>query len=305
MQTEDRRPIIDTLAPIGRVSALDLPRDRILGEHAGRIIRQLDCLESGKEIINPALELEMQHVSFPVHFLDIETIRTSVPVHRGGRVNGLTLFQFSVHTRQFMRGPLVHHAWLNTETADPNRTFLRALRAVLGDLGTVLIWTEYERQCFHELLNELLTVGPPDADTAWLQALLFGDRMFDQHRLCYDYYQHPLMGGRTSIKAVLPAVWSEDSPVKLMAPYVDFPQDIDPYAALHQAGNVSDGCNAMEAYLALMTADIETRQKVKNGLLKYCHVDTAAMAYVWDYWEWSLLRQRLHDQMAEKTVLLG
>ena len=100
------------------------------------------------------------------------------------------------------------------------------------------------------------------------------------------------MAGRTSIKAVLPAVWSEASPIKSLPPYDEFPADTDPYAALKKAGQVAEGCGAMQAYLDVLSGSVEARDIAKAGLLRYNYVDTLAMCLIVDYWTFRLDEQR-------------
>jgi hypothetical protein len=42
----------------------------------------------------------------------------------------------------------------------------------------------------------------------------------------------------------------------------------------------------MEAYLALQTP--ECREEMAAQLLRYCGIDTLAMVFIWDYWQWRL-----------------
>lgn len=287
VQDENGDPIANRLAREGRVSMHDIPSELIKGEYAARQRMQLEGTATEREIIRPELAEEMAAVDYPMHFLDIETVRSLVPVHRGAQVNELTLFQLSVHSRMSEGGELVHQAWLNTEPSNPSCRFLAALRKAIGDHGTVCVWTRYEEMSFRELVAGLIGCGVEGEDFDWLRNFLVSDRMLDLNALCFEHYFHPLMRGRTSIKSVLPAVWSVDSPVKTRAPYRQFPAE--PYSHLKAAGAVADGCAAMEAYLQLQRQDFQPA--AADQLLRYCEVDTIAMACVWDYWAWRLGQQ--------------
>ena len=291
VKDQDGQPAADRLAKEGRVSLFDIPEEQIEGEYAERQLLQLEGSKSGQEIIGPGLADEMKEAVYPLHFLDIETVRSLVPVHRGSTVAGLTLFQFSVHRSNRPNGELEHLSWLNTDAADPNPRFLSALRAALGDAGTVLIWTKYEENSFHELVSELIGTATEGPDFDWLTRFLSSGRILDMHELCFRHYWHPRMKGRTSIKVVLPAVWSGDSAVKKTPRYAEFTDD--PYTVLKAAGAVSDGCDAMQAYLALQTP--ERREGMAAQLLRYCGVDTLAMVFVWDYWKWCLAGNRVAE----------
>jgi hypothetical protein len=280
----DGHPVADRLAREGRVSMHDIPEDLIAGEYAERQHMQIEGTSIGREIIRPELYDALANATYPMHFLDIEALRSLVPAHQGLKVNDLALFQFSVHSRASDGASLTHVEWLNTEPADPNRRFLAALRAAVGDTGSVCIWTRFEENSFAELLTELIAAGVEDEDFDWLRRFLVSGRLLDLHELCFKYYFHPRMKGRTSIKIVLPAVWSEPSPIKEIAPYNQFA--IDPYTLLKSADAVGDGCAAMEAYLAMQAP--EHHEEMGGQLLRYCGIDTIAMVFIWDYWKWRM-----------------
>ena len=281
-------PVVDRLAREGRASMYDIPVDLIRGEYSDRQLMQLESTASGEEIIHPELAAELDKLVYPLSFLDIEALRTVVPLNRGAKSGGLSVFQLSVHRQAAPGAELTHIEWLNTAKADPNRRFLTALRAALGDVGSVLVWTKFEEDSFRELRDELLRSDDYDDDVRWLDQLLIGNRLVDQNKLCLDHYMHPKMQGRTSIKAVLPAVWSVDSPVKAQTPFNEFPADTDPYAYLKNLGLVADGVAAMATYVAMQSKEGADRENAAHQLLKYCGVDTAAMAIILFYWQWRL-----------------
>jgi len=49
---------------------------------------------------------------------------------------------------------------------------------------------------------------------------------------------------------------------------------------------LKDGGSAMMAYAYLQFTNLpdEQREIYRNGLLRYCELDTLAMAMIWDYW---------------------
>jgi hypothetical protein len=56
----------------------------------------------------------------------------------------------------------------------------------------------------------------------------------------------------------------------------------------------------MEAYLELQRQNF--LPAAAEQLLRYCEVDTIAMAYVWDYWAWRLVQQTREE---EASVVKG
>lgn len=136
IQDLDGQPVANRLAREGRVSLWDIPRELIRGDYAERQLMQLDGTRDGCEIIRPGLSEALSALTYPLHYLDIETLRSWLPSARGMRVNELVLFQFSVHSRVSPQAELTHQGWLNSAPDNPNRRFLSALRAVLGDTGS-------------------------------------------------------------------------------------------------------------------------------------------------------------------------
>jgi hypothetical protein len=160
---------------------------------------------------------------------------------------------------------------------------LAALRAALGDKGSTLVWSGFEEANFRELRDALLREENYDDDVRWLDRLLLSG-LVDQYELCLKSYIHPKMGGKASIKAVLPAVWSEDTPAKRQKPFDAYPQQIDPYSFLKESGCLSDGVGAMVGYVTMLSQTGSEREKTRRDLLRYCAVDTAAEVIIYLHW---------------------
>ena len=72
------------------------------------------------------------------------------------------------------------------------------------------------------------------------------------------------MNGSASIKAVLPALYPDD-------PELDY----------HKLPVVHNGEEASDAFLSLKEKSKEKQEKIRNGLLVYCKLDTFAMVKIW------------------------
>jgi hypothetical protein len=148
--------------------------------------------------------------------------------------------------------------------------------------------------------------------------------MVDMLKMVKDYYYDPAMRGSNSIKVVLPAalnasdyiqkkyskpIYGRNSVIKslnfetgwrwiqkdengaIKSPYKLLPalfDDIDPEEAENFIAdeNLADGGAAMVAFAKMQFTDIsETeREAIKNGLLKYCELDTLAMVMIYEFW---------------------
>ncbi len=288
---EDRKPVADRLAREGKVSLWDIPTDRIEGEHADRQFLQLEGMQTGQVILNDELSAEMAQVTYPLHFLDIETTEAILPPHRGARIGALHIFQLSLHRRAKANAALEHMEWLNTDRAAPNRRFLTALRANVGDHGSVLVYAHHERKSLNALLAGLIDEGHDDGDLRWLRRFLDGPRLVDIHAMVCLHVWYPGMAGRTSLKRLLPAVWAHATAVKRRPPYSQFPADKDPYAVLKAAGQISEGCGAMVAYLEMQSSEGEKREQLIRELREYCGIDTLGMVFCWEALEHELAQR--------------
>ena len=107
------------------------------------------------------------------------------------------------------------------------------------------------------------------------------------------------MGDRTGIKYALAAIWTISESVRRLFPeYLgqDFTGKIlSPYEMLPlfeldgRVVGVRDGTEAMTAYQAMLygleSKSEEQRAEIKELLLRYCELDTAAMVMIWTHWK--------------------
>lgn len=148
--------------------------------------------------------------------------------------------------------------------------------------------------------------------------------MIDLLELVKKHYWHPLMGGSNSLKAVLPAIlnssehikekysqaiygknseirsqhfddgwiWiQEDEQGQVINPYKLLPSlfddlDDDHVEEFLMGERLADGGAAMTAYAMMQfteMSDLE-RDRITEGLLKYCELDTMAMVFLWEGW---------------------
>ena len=73
------------------------------------------------------------------------------------------------------------------------------------------------------------------------------------------------MKGSYSIKYVLPALFPDD-------PELDY----------HNLPVVHNGGEASDAFLSLASLSKEEQEKIREGLLVYCKLDTFAMVKIWE-----------------------
>lgn len=295
------QPLVAELLQQGKASLHDISEDVCgsPGAFRTRRIIQLRHTRSGIEWYGKELAEALESVQYPLHFIDFETSRLALPYHRGMRPYGQVAFQWSCHTLTERWADPIHSEWLNTEEFWPNAEFAHSLRDRIGLNGTVLAWANHERATIKDIIETLHEFDQGDAELEeWGKSVTESGRILDMNKLTVDAFFHPRMGGRSSIKVVLDALWKSDALVRsryetLTGRTAD--PTVDPYSLLppvtingvrHQ---VVEGTGAMRAYQAMMygveRSDEEAKGKWRDLLLQYCQLDTLAMVLIWEYWE--------------------
>ncbi|PWI47371.1 hypothetical protein CEE45_12315 [Candidatus Heimdallarchaeota archaeon B3_Heim] len=276
-----------------------------------------------KEYINAKISERLQKFNYPLHFIDFETTRVALPFNKGRKPYELIAFQFSIHSLK-KDGELNHSAeWINEGTGVfPNYEFVRQLKKSLSqDNGTIFRYSHYENTVLNTIYDQLDKdkETTPDAIELmeWIRSITewkednvknYGNRnMVDMLDLVKSYYYHPLMKGSNSIKEVLRSVVNASGFLKqkYTQPYygTNFPEGIiwikedetsdhykNPYTLLPPIGEdiieIKEGGAAMTAYGKLQFTDIseQERKEIVNGLLRYCELDTLAMAMIYEHW---------------------
>jgi len=326
---------VPELVRAGKASLLELKEDQLGKEGAYAKRRSMQWSNSfgkGCEYLPTTLQSELKgyetNPGRPLHFLDFEACDVVLPHHAGLRPYERVAFQWSCHTLD-QHGQLTHKEWLNTERDFPNFKFARHLRECIGDIGTVYVWSHYEQTTLCKVLKQIdewISADEIEAlrvsgfstltellDLAdWLVDLLGPEdkegnrknapRIRDLHKLALAHYFHPEMLGRTSIKAVLPAVWRNSSALwenPWFAKYYQVDasgQKLDPYKTLPELplgedeeddDSVIEGTGAIRIYQELIFLQGLTEEFQRNReqlLLQYCELDTAAMVMIWAHW---------------------
>jgi hypothetical protein len=213
-------------------------------------LRQIEAINSGSAVLDPAAAPKMTAFAWPRYFLDYETTAPAVPIWPGTRPYQPIPFQFSVHV-ETAPGVVEQLEALPVDGGDPRREIAERLIAAVGEEGPIFMYTNYEVGCTRNLAEACPDLAPA------LEAII--DRLVDLYPLTKSYYYHPAMHGSFSIKMVAPTI----------APDLD-------YAALE---DIAQGAQAAEAYLEILHPDTsrERRDRLIAALREYCALDTWAM----------------------------
>jgi hypothetical protein len=293
---------VGELIAAGKTSLFDLPesalakKDGTMGARAERQLIQMQHTKANTEWIDPVLRSILDSFEYPLHFIDFETSGLAVPYHAGMHPFENVAFQWSCHTIEKLGAAPQHTEWINIEQAFPNFSFAESLMKHLNRDGTVFMWATHENSILKQILQQLEGRYDNQELKDWLEWMT-SSRMVDMNKLTLNHYFHPLMKGKTSIKNVLDAVWKTNAILRerfpeyvkeengeLLSPHKSLP----PLVINGRDAFVNEGTGAITAYQSMLYStqdtDATTREQWKQLLLKYCELDTLAMAMI--FWHW-------------------
>ena len=247
---------------------------------------QIEAALTGREFINPeGIRRFLDQLSYPLYFLDFETMQDAVPQYDGAKVYAQITFQYSLHIKEresvstFVdTGKL---KYTKTATYITHREFLapsdgsdprRALAEQLcKDIPKDVCTLAYNKMFECGRIRELATLYPDLAPHLLNIADNIKD-LIDPFR-AGDYYV-PAMGGSFSIKSVLPALFPNNQELEY--------HNLD--------ARCQNGGDAMNIFPRIKDMEPEEAKASRQALLDYCKLDTWAMVKVWER-----LEQRAQD----------
>ena len=242
----------------GAVSYRDLVADPVITNE--KHLRQIEhALSDVPDHVDAgSIRTFLDRLSYPLYFLDFETMMPAVPRYQGTKPYAQVPFQYSLHIIGREGGELEHREFLAEPEDDPRRAIAERLCEDIPADACVLAYNKVF-ECGR--LKELAEQFPDLAD----------------HLLCIErnvvdllvpfqsgWYYNRAMGGSFSIKSVLPALFPDD-------PELD-------YSNLE---GVHNGSEAMTVFPAMAGMNPEERAATRRSLLEYCKLDTYAMVKIW------------------------
>ncbi len=189
-------------------------------------------------------------LKYPLYYLDFETFSTAIPMFDGLKSYSQVPFQFSLHIAKKEGSKPEHHAFLYNGNGDPREEFVLALKKVIGEKGTVLV---YNQSFEIGRLKELTEYFPEHKN--WIENVL--KRIVDLLVPFREFsYYNPKQQGSASIKDVLPAITGKS----------------------YKGMEIGDGGTASAEFFNATygACTEEEKKKVRDNLLKYCELDTLA-----------------------------
>ena len=201
----------------------------------------------------------LDRLSYPLYFLDFETMMPAVPFCVGTRPFAQIPFQYSLHYIEREGGELKHKEFLAESGTDPRRAIAEAL---CRDIPADACVTAYNKRFECSRLHELAETFPDLAEHLLAIEKNIADLLVPFQS---GWYYRKEMGGSFSIKSVLPAICPDD-------PELDY----------HGLDGVHNGTEAMSVYPEIRFMPPEEQEKARKSLLAYCRLDTLAMVKVWE-----------------------
>jgi predicted RecB family nuclease len=236
------------LVALGVQSIHDIPENYPL---TGRLRRACASVQMGEPWYSPELKDELGKLRYPIYFADFETVNPALPRFAGMRPYDQIPFQWSVHMQRLPGAAPEHFEFLATDESDPRKAFIAALRDVLGDSGSIVVYSQqFESQRLSELASWL-----PEFST-WINKIQ--RRLWDLLPIVRNHVYHPAFAGSYSLKSVLPALVPEMT---------------------YEGMEVADGQAAGLVWESLISGDCSEAgyQRKRKALLDYCGQDTLGM----------------------------
>ena len=233
-----------------------IPDDFPLAE---KQLRQLNSFKLNQPIINLAkIKKFLDSLSFPLYFLDYETLASVIPSFDGLRPYQQLPFQYSLHILDKPNGKLKHFEYLHTSNDNPAKYVVDNLKNQIQDKGSILTWNmSFEKNC-----NLLLATYSADSKpfindiNSRIQDLMIP---FSE-----GYYIDSAFKGSASLKNVLPVIVPELS-------YKDL--------------EIAEGGSAQRLWMEAVLDDKrpDQKQQILDNLLIYCKLDTLAMVEIYNF----------------------
>ena len=217
----------------------------------------------GKEYVDKAgIRAFLDTLSYPMYFLDFETMMYAIPQYDGTKPYQQVTFQYSLHVKPSASAPYEHYEFLaESDGRNPLPDVAQALcKAIPMDVCVLAYNKSFECSRIKEMADII-----PELSTHLLNIRDNIKDLLDPFQAGYCY--KPAMGGSFSIKSVLPALFPGD-------PQLDYH---------NLPGSVHNGTEAMNIFPTIK--DMKTQSEkdaARRSLLEYCWLDTWAMVKVWE-----------------------
>lgn len=242
----------------GNYSFENLQYEKLNKKYLEQIDFEINNLEP--KIDKSAIKKLLDSLKYPLYFVDYETFQMAIPEVVGTRPYQQLPFQYSLHIIKEKGAPVEHKEFL-AETYDNDfiRHFAESLIKDIPDDGSVIIYNKSFEPTINRKIAELYPEYAEDMARINKNIVDFMDPFKKR-----QFYVKE-MNGASTIKIVLPSLFPDD-----------------PALNYHDLPVVHNGTEASNAFLFLREQPKEEQEKIRQGLLKYCGLDTLAMVKIWE-----------------------
>lgn len=229
-------------------------------EYCSSLLPIVECeheeLSNTPEIMQNEVKVFVDSIKYPICHLDFETIMPAVPMFDESRPYQQIPFQYSLHYQETKNSELKHTFYLAESKLDidPRKDLIKQMIKETENAKTIFVYNiAFERTRINEMSRDFPEYSKDlENISERLEDLIIPFRK--------KYYRTETMEGSSSIKKVLPALCPELSYTEL---------------------EIGNGMAASNAFLDLYYCEDENlKEKTRENLLKYCHLDTLAMVKI-------------------------
>ena len=232
----------------------DIPSDYDLSP------KQVPVLEAynypnGKLVERRQLEQWIEKLVYPLYFFDFESWNPCIPPFDNTRPYKQIPFQYSLHIQETPDSELDHREFLAKAEGDPRPVLIEQLVDDLGTAGSIVVHSAaFEKGRICELA--VFSRGHKNELTALLDRIVDTEIPFKR-----NWYLHPGLMGRSSIKVVLPTLVPELG---------------------YEGMKIADGMTAAIRFEEMREGKVVGRaaESVRENLIEYCRMDTLAMVRI-------------------------
>jgi hypothetical protein len=212
----------------------------------------------GEVEVGEGLQVALDSIQWPIHYLDVETATSAIPLLQGLAPFERMPFLYSVRLAESQGDPGVHRSFLAPHDRDGTRELAERLLVDLGGEGTVLVYSGHEQRALRWLARRHHDLSEP--------LTRIQSRVVRLESIIRHGAYHPDFHGTTSFERVLAALVPGFS-------YMDL--------------EIEDAPSARAAYLCLLKGGYYSSTRaplVRRDLYAYCARDTLGL-------------RRLHDAL--------
>lgn len=238
------------------ISYEDLLKSNILYKYKEQI--EFELYNKPDYIDEEKIKELLKTYTYPLYFLDFESFQEPIPMYDNVRPYMQIPFQYSLHYQESENSPLMHKEFLSVPGIDPRRSLAESL---VSDIPKDTCVLAYNMSFEKTRIKELAEIYPDLREHLLNIYSNIKDLMIPfQNRWYYSKDMH----GSYSIKCVLPALYPND-------PELDY----------HLLPVVHNGKEASATFLDMKNMSPDEQSSVREGLLKYCKLDTLAMVKIY------------------------